>query len=56
MQHSRGASLLLTKYIALKPSNLFIIINLETKVGDFADVEPIQAEKQMLLQMAWNMI
>lgn len=38
--------------------NLKLIYNyqLGKRIGDLADVEPIQAEKQMLLQMAWSMI
>jgi len=35
-----------------KSPNLFVILNLETIVGDLTDVEPIQAEMQMLVQMA----
>lgn len=36
--------------------NSFIIVNLETIVGDLMDVEPIQAGMQMWVQMAWGMI
>lgn len=38
------------------PPNLFVIVNLETTVGDLTDAEPIQAEMQVLVWMVGSMI